>query len=98
MYRWLRNVHLLLGLFALPFLLMYGVSAVRLAHGSRFSEKAKQSERDVEVGYFDANSGRAGAVLAVHGNAVQAIASTLPARVAPATGGSRGSSALAPSN
>ena len=57
-YRWLRNVHLLLGLFALPFLLMYGASAVRLAHGSWFSEKAKHIERDVEVGDFDANSGR----------------------------------------
>ena len=58
MVRWLRNVHLLLGLLALPFLLMYGASAVRLAHGSWFSQKAKHTEREVEVGHFDANSGR----------------------------------------
>jgi hypothetical protein len=58
MYLLAADIHLLLGLFALPFLLMYGASAVRLAHGSRFSEKAKHIERDVEVGDFDANSGR----------------------------------------
>ncbi len=58
MVRWLRNVHLLLGLLAFPFLLMYGASAVRLAHGSWFSQKAKHTEREVEVGHFDANSGR----------------------------------------
>src|SRR5262245_31491803 len=58
MYRWLRNIHLLLGLFVLPFLLMYGASAVRLAHGSWFPEKARHSERDVDVGDFDVNSGR----------------------------------------
>jgi hypothetical protein len=58
MYQWLRNVHLLLGLLAFPFLLMYGASAARLAQGSLFPGKAKHSESEVEVGYFDANSGR----------------------------------------
>jgi hypothetical protein len=57
-YRWLCNLHLLLGLLVFPFLLMYGASAVRL--GARISvlRKARHIERDVEVGDFDANSGR----------------------------------------
>jgi len=35
----MRNVHLLLGLFALPFLVMYGVSAVQMAHSGWFEMK-----------------------------------------------------------
>ena len=34
MYRWLRNTHLFLGLFALLSVLMYGVSSVKMSHRS----------------------------------------------------------------
>ena len=39
MYKWLRNTHLLLGLFSCLFLLMYGVSSVQMAHNSWFDLK-----------------------------------------------------------
>ena len=40
MYKWIRNTHLLIGLFACLFLLMYGVSSVQMAHNKWFSNRA----------------------------------------------------------
>ena len=39
MYKWLRNTHLLIGLFSFLFLLMYGVSSVQMAHNTWFDLK-----------------------------------------------------------
>lgn len=39
MYRWLRNTHLLLGVFSLLFLLMYGISGVQMAHNTWFTAR-----------------------------------------------------------
>lgn len=44
MYRYLRNTHLFLGLFSCLFLLMYGVSAVQMAHSRWFGLKPRTSE------------------------------------------------------
>jgi hypothetical protein len=44
MYPTLRNVHLLCGTFALPALLMYGISAVQMAHSSWFNLKPTVTE------------------------------------------------------
>ena len=38
-YRWLRSIHLISGALALPLLVMYGVSAVQMAHGKWFDMK-----------------------------------------------------------
>ena len=38
-YRWLRSIHLISGALALPLLVMYGVSAVQMAHGKWFDLK-----------------------------------------------------------
>jgi len=38
-YRWLRSIHLISGAFALPVLVMYGLSAVQMAHGKWFDLK-----------------------------------------------------------
>jgi hypothetical protein len=37
MHRWIRNTHLALGLLAVPFVLLYAVSAAQMAHRSWFS-------------------------------------------------------------
>jgi hypothetical protein len=57
-YRWLRNTHLVLGLLAFPFLLMYGASAVQMAHPSWFSGKAEIMEKEVQVSPSDGEDGR----------------------------------------
>jgi len=44
MYTTLRNIHLLCGCFAVPALLMYGVSAVQMAHTSWFVMKPAVTE------------------------------------------------------
>ena len=59
MYRWFRDIHLFLAVLAFPFVLMYCVSTIRMVHRSWFSDKIHWSEREVEVGTFDAESGRA---------------------------------------
>jgi hypothetical protein len=59
MYRWFRDVHLFVALLAFPFVLMYCVSTIRMVHRSWFSDRVDWTEREVEVGTFDAESGRA---------------------------------------
>ena len=56
MYKWIRNTHLLIGLFAFLFLLMYGVSAVQMAHNRWFNNKpaATESEIALTAGVSDA--------------------------------------------
>src|SRR6185369_14882440 len=44
MYKWLRNTHLLLGLFCFLFLMMYGVSSVQMAHNTWFDLKPAVTE------------------------------------------------------
>jgi hypothetical protein len=46
MYLAIRNIHLLLASFSLPFLVMYGVSAVQMSHNSWFQMKPAVQERD----------------------------------------------------
>jgi hypothetical protein len=55
MYRTLRTIHLLCGAFALPALLMYGASAVQMAHHRWFTMKPHVSDSDVvlRAGYDD---------------------------------------------
>ncbi len=59
MYRWLRNTHLVAGLLAVPFLLMYGLSAVQMSHGGWFSLKPTVTETTVTVASSPVNDGRA---------------------------------------
>jgi len=49
MYPTIRNIHLLLASFSLPFLIMYGVSAVQMSHSSWFTMKPVVQERDVTL-------------------------------------------------
>ena len=58
MYRIVRNVHLLLASFSLPFLIMYGVSAVQMSHSTWFQMKPVVEERQVSltVGLTDARA------------------------------------------
>ena len=49
MYRIVRNVHLLLASFSLPFLIMYGVSAVQMSHSTWFQMKPLVDERLVSL-------------------------------------------------
>src|SRR5215813_13499902 len=44
MYRWLRNTHLVIGLFSVLFLSTYGGSAVQMAHPSWFSLQPRIEE------------------------------------------------------
>src|SRR6185369_10463769 len=50
MYQLLRNTHLFLGLAAFLFVLMYGLSAVQMAHDTWFSMKPVVTEMRVSVG------------------------------------------------
>ncbi len=59
MYRWLRNIHLYLGLFSMPLVLTYGVSSVQMAHGSWFKIKPAIVEMEVAVQPERATDGRA---------------------------------------
>jgi hypothetical protein len=58
MYRVIRNVHLLLASFSLPFLIMYGVSAVQMSHSAWFDMKPAVHERQLtlEAGQTDART------------------------------------------
>lgn len=49
MYKTLRTIHLLLASLSLPFLVMYGVSAVQMAHGSWFSLKPAVTESTIAL-------------------------------------------------
>jgi hypothetical protein len=49
LYTVLRNTHLLCGVFALPFLVMYGASAVQMAHSRWFNMKPATTESDAPV-------------------------------------------------
>jgi len=49
MYRIIRNIHLLLASFGLPFLIMYGVSAVQMGHSSWFQMKPVVVEREIPL-------------------------------------------------
>jgi hypothetical protein len=49
MYRLLRNTHLFLGIAALLFLMMYGLSSVQMAHSKWFSNRTKVTEIRVTV-------------------------------------------------
>jgi uncharacterized protein len=49
MYKWLRNTHLLIGLFSFLFLLMYGVSSVQMAHNTWFDLKPAVIESQTEL-------------------------------------------------
>lgn len=54
-YRLLRNIHLLTGVIALPFLLMYGVSAVQMAHSKWFHRKPQSSETRLAISPWPVN-------------------------------------------
>jgi len=58
MYKWIRNTHLLIGLFAFLFLLMYGVSAVQMAHNRWFNNKPAVTESEIalKAGVSDARA------------------------------------------
>jgi len=49
MYKIIRNVHLLLASFSLPFLIMYGVSAIQMSHSTWFQVKPAVIERDLAI-------------------------------------------------
>jgi hypothetical protein len=49
MYKSLRTIHLLSGVFALPMLVMYGVSAVQMAHPKWFAMKPDVAETEYSV-------------------------------------------------
>ena len=49
MYPFIRNVHLLLASFSLPFLIMYGISAVQMSHSTWFNMKPAVQERDLPL-------------------------------------------------
>jgi hypothetical protein len=55
LYPVLRTIHLLCGAFALPALLMYGMSAVQMAHNRWFTMKPAVVEADLQLapGYTD---------------------------------------------
>lgn len=59
MYRLLRNTHLLLGLLFFPFVLMFGVSSVRLAHNDWFPAEPDTVATTVTVDPAKAMSPRA---------------------------------------
>jgi hypothetical protein len=49
MYKTIRNLHLLFASFSLPFLIMYGVSAVQMSHSSWFQLKPAVHERQMAL-------------------------------------------------
>ncbi len=49
MYRIIRNTHLLLASFSLPFLIMYGVSAVQMSHSTWFTMKPAVAEHELSL-------------------------------------------------
>ena len=71
MYRWFRNTHLVAGLLAVPFLLMYGLSAVQMSHGDWFSLKPMVTETTVAMASSPINDGRALARILMDQNQVR---------------------------
>src|SRR6266542_3806209 len=49
MYKIVRNIHLLLASFSLPFLIMYGVSAVQMSHSTWFQMKPAVHDRELSI-------------------------------------------------
>lgn len=49
MYRWLRNTHLLLGLFTFAMVLMYGLSSIVMVHRDWWPWKYEPSEKTVSL-------------------------------------------------
>jgi len=49
MYKIIRNTHLLLASFSLPFLIMYSVSAVQMSHSAWFQTKPAVTERELSL-------------------------------------------------
>lgn len=49
MRKWMRNIHLLMGLLSLPFLLMYGLSAVQMAHPKWFKPQPVLTKQTIAV-------------------------------------------------
>jgi hypothetical protein len=49
LYKFLRNTHLLIGLFSFLFLMMYGVSSVQMSHNSWFKMKPGVTESQVAL-------------------------------------------------
>ena len=49
MYKIVRNIHLLLASFSLPFVVMYGVSAVQMSHSAWFQMKPAVHEREMSI-------------------------------------------------
>ena len=58
MQKWMRNTHLLLGVFSLPFMLMYGVSSVQMGHRKWFDSKPKVTNTSVQVAASEAPDAR----------------------------------------
>ena len=58
MYKIIRNIHLLLASACLPFLIMYGVSAVQMSHSTWFQMKPAVTEREMtlDAGKTDARA------------------------------------------
>ena len=71
MYRWFRNTHLVAGLLAVPFLLMYGLSAVQMSHAGWFSLEPTVTESTVTVASTPINGGRALARILMDQNRVR---------------------------
>ncbi|MGH9661792.1 MAG: PepSY domain-containing protein [Bryobacteraceae bacterium] len=54
LYKWLRNTHLLLGLFGFLFLTMYAVSSVQMVHRIPIRPSVSETMRTVTAGETDA--------------------------------------------
>lgn len=59
MHRWLRNTHLVVGLFCFLFVLMYGVSSVELAHRSWFHSEPRITKLQIPISPESAVTARA---------------------------------------
>jgi hypothetical protein len=66
MYRWLRNTHLLLGVFSLLFVLMYGMSGIQMAHNSWFTARPAVVEDRVALSPQDLTPRAVGRALMEH--------------------------------
>lgn len=49
MYRWLRNTHLITGVFGFLFVLMYGLSAVQMVHREWFRSGSRVTQRSYKL-------------------------------------------------
>jgi hypothetical protein len=49
-YKNIRTIHLLLASLSLPFLFMYGISAVQMAHGKWFTSTPSTRESEIKMG------------------------------------------------